>query len=102
MSASDFFVSYIVFNGIPYKSQAFYLELGVLNIETIVKARRPNYLHYLVTLNPEEMLSKIFMRQWKYPVAGDWALQAKQNLADFSIPDDLKWIKAELIFLSKH
>ena len=28
MSASDFFVSYIVFNGIPYKSQALYLELG--------------------------------------------------------------------------
>ena len=32
--------------------EALYLELGVLNIETIVKARRLNYLHYLIKLNP--------------------------------------------------
>ena len=81
--------------------EALYLELGVLNIETIVKARRPNYLHYLVKLNPEEMLYKFFMRQWKYPAAGDWALQAKQDLADFNITEDLNWIKAKSIFSFK-
>ena len=70
------------------------MELGILNIETIVKARRLNYLHYLVTRNPEEMLFKFFKRQWKHPVAGDWVLQAKQDLADFSISDDLERIKA--------
>ena len=71
------------------------MELGILNIETIVKARRLNYLHYLVTRNPEEMLLKKFNRQWKHPVAGDWVLQAKQDLEDFSISEDLDWIKSQ-------
>ena len=75
--------------------ESLYLELGILNIETIVKARRLNYLHYLVTRNPEEMLFKKIDRQWKHPVAGDWVLQAKQDLEDFSISEDLDWIKSQ-------
>ena len=81
--------------------EALYLELGVLNIATIVKARRLNNLHYLVKLNPEEMLYKFFKRQWKYPVAGDWVLQAKQDLADFDIPEDLNWIESKSSFAFK-
>jgi hypothetical protein len=36
--------------------EALYLELGLLNIEAIVKSRRMNYLHYLVTRDQNEML----------------------------------------------
>ena len=80
---------------ISVPKESLYLELGILNIETILKARRLNYLHYLVTRNPEEMLFKFFMRQWKHPVAGDWTLQAKQDLEDFSISEDLDMIKSQ-------
>ena len=40
--------------------EALYLELGVLNIETLVKIKRVNYLQDLVKTNPEEMLHKFF------------------------------------------
>ena len=33
------------------------LELGLLNIETVIKARRINFLHYLATRKKTEMLS---------------------------------------------
>ena len=38
--------------------ESFYLELGILLIGVIVKARRINYLHYLLTRNENEMLYK--------------------------------------------
>ena len=37
-------------------AEAVYLELGCLNIETIVKSRRLNYLHYLVKQKKTSML----------------------------------------------
>ena len=39
-------------------AEAVYLELGCQNIETIIKSRRLNYLHYLVKRSPDEMLHK--------------------------------------------
>ena len=46
-------------------AEALYLELGILNLETIIKARRLNYLHYLATRNINEMKCTV----------GDWCLQ---------------------------
>ena len=40
--------------------EALYLELGVLNIETLVKIKKVNYLQDLVKTNPEEMLHTFF------------------------------------------
>ena len=36
-------------------TEAVYLELGCLNISTIIKARRLNYLHYLVNQSEQSM-----------------------------------------------
>ena len=41
--------------------KSFYLELGLLPIGTIIKARRINYLYYLLTRDKHEMLSIFFM-----------------------------------------
>ena len=72
-----------------------YLELGCLNIGTILKARRVNYLHYLVTEGQENMLSKFFLTQWKYPAEDDWTLAVKEDLTDFGFQSDLKWVKSK-------
>ena len=48
------------------------LELGVLSISTITKARRINYLHYLLTTSESEMILRVFMMQWKKTVKSDW------------------------------
>ena len=46
--------------------EAIYLELGVLNIGAVIKARRLTYLHYLVKRNPSEMIYKFFITQWNH------------------------------------
>ena len=65
--------------------ESLYLELGVIPIGVIVKARRIIYLHYLIRLEEKQMLSKVFKIQWKYPVKDDWVLQVQQDLRDLDI-----------------
>ena len=76
-------------------AEALYLELGCLNINTIIKARRLNFLHYLVTRNKNEMLYKFFKAQWNHPTANDWTEQAKQDLIDFGLNLDLDCISSK-------
>ena len=82
-------------------AEALYLELGILNLETIIKARRLNYLHYLATRNINEMLYKFFATQWRHSTVGDWCLQARLDLSDFNLPEDLDWIKSKLKYSFK-
>ena len=75
--------------------ESLYLELGVIPIGIIIKARRITYLHYLVRLEEKEMLSKVFKSQWKYPVKDDWILQVQQDLKDFGILLNLEEIRGK-------
>jgi hypothetical protein len=75
-------------------AEAVYLELGCLNIGTMIKARRCNYLHYLVKQSETSMLKNFFMAQWKYPTMNDWTEQVKKDLIDFDLPIELDLIKA--------
>ena len=43
--------------------EGIYLELGILSLNTIIKTRRINFLHYLVTRNESEMIHKVFITQ---------------------------------------
>ena len=75
-------------------ADAVYLELGWLNIETILKSRRLNYLHYLVNQDESSMLYQFFMAQWKYPGRkNEWTEQVKTDLVDFSFQVDLEKFK---------
>ena len=75
-------------------AEAVYLELGCLNVATIIKARRIIYLHYLVKQEENSMLNKFFMAQWKYPAQrNEWTEQVKCLLDDFGLPDDLDILK---------
>ena len=73
--------------------ESLYMELGVIPIGIIIKARRITYLHYLVRLEDKQMLSRVFKIQWKYPVKDDWSLQVQQDLKDLSIGMSLGEIK---------
>ena len=75
-------------------AEAVYLELGCLNIETILKSRRLNYLHYLVNQDESSMLYQFFMAQWKYPGRkNEWTEQVKTDLVDFGFQVDLEKVK---------
>ena len=75
--------------------EAFYLELGIIPVGIIIKARRINYLHYLVTRSESEMLHKSFLKQWFEPCRGDWTEKVKEDLAEFDIPCDWEFIKSK-------
>ena len=62
-----------------------YLELGCMRISTILKYRRINFLHYIVSSDHEKSLYKFFDTQWNYPDKGDWTLLVQQDLKDFNI-----------------
>ena len=68
-------------------------ELGILRIGTIIKARRINFLHYLLRRNETEMMYQIFSVQWNQPTKNDWAYFVKQDLIDFRIEPDLLNLK---------
>ena len=71
-------------------TEAVYLELGVLNIGTILKSKRINFLHTLLKQKENSMLYNFFLTQWKYPGPKDeWTEQVKVDLNDFGITDDL-------------
>ena len=64
---------------------ALYLETGCLSIGTIIKARRINFLQYLLKLPQEEMLSKFFHCQWLDNKKHDWTEQVRCDLEDFGL-----------------
>ena len=85
-------MSILVFST-PTKS--LYLELGCIDIETIIKSRRINYLHYLTKRNDDELIQRFFVAQWNYPHKHDWTEQVRKDLVDFKIPIDVEFIKSK-------
>ena len=83
-------------------SAALFLETGCMRIGTILKARRLNYLQYLVKLPEEDMLSKIFHCQWLVNNQQDWTRQVKKDLEDFNLPTDLDYISKKSVFSWKN
>ena len=75
--------------------EAYYLELGILPIGVIVKARRINFLHYLVTRDENEMLSKFFLTQWHQPCRGDWTETVQLNLEEFGITTNFDFMRSK-------
>ena len=76
--------------------EALYLELGCVNLGTIIKGRRVNYLHYLASQSSDTMLHKFVLAQWRHSsIKQDWTQQVKSDLEDFSISNDLQWIKSK-------
>ena len=79
-------------------AEAVYMELGCLNIETIIKSRRLNYLHYLLKQKKTSMLYKCFITQWKYPaIRNEWTEQVKIDLEDFGLPVDLEFLAGKSV-----
>ena len=75
--------------------ESLYLELGLLDIETIIKARRINYLFYILRKSQSDMLYRFFIAQWRYPSKQDWAELVKKDLIDFNLPTELDLIKSK-------
>ena len=75
--------------------EAMYLELELMSLNTTIKARRVNFLHYLVTRSESEMIYKVFIQQWHRPVKNDWTTAVRQDLKDFHMEENLENIKTK-------
>ena len=73
--------------------ESFHLELGIIPIGDIIKLRRLQYLHHLVTRDGTEMLSQFFHTQLTNPSKGDWTETVKGNLEEYGIAFDLELLK---------
>ena len=51
--------------------------------------------HYILKRDPNQMLYRFFMAQWKYPCKQDWTELVRKDLEDFGIPADLSMIKSK-------
>ena len=70
-----------IFNApVSVPREALFLELGIMNIGTIIKARRANYLHYLATQNQEDMLYGNTMFKGTGQLRLGWTLQILASL----------------------
>ena len=74
-------------------TSALYLESGCIRIGTILKARRVNYLQYLLKLPKSEMLSNIFYCQLYDKNPNDWSEQVKKDLVELNLTTNLKNIE---------
>ena len=83
-------------------TESLYLELGCVDIETMIKGRRLIYFHYLTKRKKDTMLSRFFMTQWKYPCKGDWTETVKSDLEEFGIPVDVDFIRSKTVFSFKN
>ena len=83
--------------------EALYLELGCIPLGSIIKSRRVNYLHHLVTRQETEMLSNFFNAQWKFPARkSEWTEQVRVDLLDLGLTEDLDQIKIKSKFTFKN
>ena len=82
---------------VPFSTptEAYFLELGIIPIEAVLKMRRANYLHYLLSRKEDEMLFTFFITQWYNSTVGDWTEQLKLDLCDLNIPIDFEYIKSK-------
>ena len=83
-------------------TSALYLETGCIRISTIIRARRVNYLHYLLKLPKKDMLSKFFYCQWADKNSHDWTEQVKNDLIELKLTTCLETIENMSVFSWKN
>ena len=75
--------------------ESFYLELGVIPIGVIIKARRVNYLHSILGREQTGMVYSFFVTQWNSPTKGDWTELVQKDLEDLGIPSSFQFIRSK-------
>ena len=75
--------------------EAFFLEFGATPMGVIIKARRINYLHSVLSREKSSMLYSFFITQWNNPCKGDWTELVRKDLEDFGIPCSFEYIQSK-------
>ena len=71
-----------------------YLESGNIPIRFILKARRLNFLWYILNEDEDSLIHSFFKAQCNKPVRGDWVNTVRKDLEDLDIDMDFQSIKS--------
>ena len=71
-----------------------YLELGLVPIRYIIKARRQIYLHHILQQKEDSLLYSFFVAQMKSPNTNDWVSTMLEDQEELGIDLGLQEIKA--------
>ena len=74
-------------------SPSYFLEMGVLNFEQYIKARRMIYYHNIINRDKHQMIYIFLMTQFLQPSRHDWILQVIQDFKDLEISSDFAFKK---------
>ena len=61
------------------------LELGLVSVPFVVRKKRIMYLHHLLTMDPDSLVSQVFHKQVSTTKRGDWVDTVTKDLALFKI-----------------
>ena len=61
------------------------LELGLVPVEYLLKQKRINFLHHLLTDEDESLSKKVFLKQVEKPLRGDFVMFVNKDLAELEI-----------------
>ena len=66
-------------------TEMLYLETGTIPLRFIIKNRRVNYLHHILTRNENELIYKFFKAQERLPVKHDWVNSVRKDFEELKI-----------------
>ena len=66
-----------------------YLELGIVPISYLIKARKQMYLHHILQQEEDSLLHRFFTAQMKFPVKNDWISQVLEEQEELDINNSL-------------
>ena len=75
-------------------NSSLYLELGLVKIKYIIKARRILYLFYLLHCDDNDLVKKVLKAQQRNPVKGDWCLVVQEDMNDLGL-ENITWDEIE-------
>ena len=62
-----------------------YLELGCIPVRYMIKYKRIMYLHHILHLGEDHLVSKVFSAQKADPTKGDWCIQVNDDLKELGL-----------------
>ena len=69
------------------------LEPGLVSVEFIIKQKRLNFLHHLLTEDEEALAKKVLLKQMEKPIKGDYMKLVTKDLKDCKISLSFEHIK---------
>ena len=81
----EYLLRHIFKTGSKAPRESLYLESGAIPIRYVIKSRRLNYLHHIMTRSDNELISRVYNAQKLKPIKDDWYLTVQKDKDDIQL-----------------